>query len=129
MHTKKQLLDEKQVKLQCKRALETMSMYLDGKEYEAPAARCASKLSGWEVVQRARQNQARGEARSGGCRKSGYYSVENQFERFRVFLELTGRFEFEFRRRENYTHHVAVHVHVLWPVCTHTIPIRTLSRP
>ena len=27
------------------------------------------------------------------------YSVENQFELFRGFLELTGRFEFEFRRR------------------------------
>ena len=73
VHTKKQLLDEKQVWLQCKRALDTTSTYLDGKEYEAPAARCASKLrrDGLEVVQRARQNQARGEARSGGCRKSG----------------------------------------------------------
>ena len=27
-----------------------------------------------------------------------YYSVENQFERFRVVLELISRFEFEFRR-------------------------------
>ena len=31
-----------------------------------------------------------------------YYSVENQFERFRVFLELISRFEFEFQCRENY---------------------------
>ena len=31
-----------------------------------------------------------------------YYSVQNQFERFRGFLELIGRFEFELRRRENY---------------------------
>ena len=48
-------------------------------------------------------------------------------------------FEFEFRRRGNYffegfeflvpTHHVAVNVHVLWPVCTHTIPFRMLWRP
>ena len=51
------------------------------------------------------------------------------------------RFEFDFRRRGNYlfegfeflvcskvnhTHHVAVNVHVLWPVCTHTIPCRML---
>ena len=31
-----------------------------------------------------------------------YYSVENQLERFRVFLELISRFEFEFCRRGNY---------------------------
>ena len=31
-----------------------------------------------------------------------YYSARNQFERFRGFLELIRRFEFEFRRRENY---------------------------
>ena len=31
-----------------------------------------------------------------------YYSVQNQFERFRGFLELIRRFEFELRRRENY---------------------------
>ena len=51
-----------------------------------------------------------------------YHSARNQFERFRVFLELISRFEFEFRRRGNYfcdgfeflvcsklnhTHHVA----------------------
>ena len=29
-----------------------------------------------------------------------YYSTGNQFERFRGFLELISRFEFEFRRRE-----------------------------
>ena len=61
---------------------------------------------------------------------------------FRSFLELISRFEFEFRRSRkllfferfeflvcskfNHTHHVAVHVHVLWPVCTHTIPIPKL---
>ena len=60
------------------------------------------------------------------------------------FLELVGRFEFEFRRRGNYffegfellvcakfnhTHHVAVNVHVLWPFCTRTIPFRMLWRP
>ena len=58
----------------------------------------------------------------------------NQFERFRVFLGLISRFEFEFRRYDNYfferfeflvcskfnhTHHVAVNVCVLWPVCAH----------
>ena len=31
-----------------------------------------------------------------------YYSAENQFERFRGFLELISRFEFEFRRCEHY---------------------------
>ena len=33
---------------------------------------------------------------------SQYYSARNQFERFRGFLELIRRFEFEFRRRGNY---------------------------
>ena len=70
-----------------------------------------------------------------------YYAVQNQFERFRGFLELISRFEFDFLRRENYfferfeflvcskfnhTHHVAVHVPLLWPVCAHTIPFRML---
>ena len=31
-----------------------------------------------------------------------YYSPGNKFERFRGFLELISRFEFEFRRRGNY---------------------------
>ena len=31
-----------------------------------------------------------------------YHSRPNQFERFRGFLDLFSRFEFEFRRRENY---------------------------
>ena len=35
-------------------------------------------------------------------RRKGYYSAENQFERFRGFLELISRFEFEFRRCEKY---------------------------
>ena len=30
-----------------------------------------------------------------------YYSHRNQFERFRWFLELISRFEFDFRRRGN----------------------------
>ena len=30
-----------------------------------------------------------------------YHAARNQFERFRVFLELISRFEFEFRRRGN----------------------------
>ena len=76
-------------------------------------------------------------------RSPPYYSVQNQFERFRGVLELIGRFEFDFRSREffferfeflvcskfNHTHNVAVHVPVLWPVCAHTIPIRMLWRP
>ena len=31
-----------------------------------------------------------------------YHAAGNQFERFRGFLELISRFEFEFCRRENY---------------------------
>ena len=71
-----------------------------------------------------------------------YHARRNQFERFRWFLELISRFEFEFRRRgiffegfeflvcSKFNHtHVAVNVHVLWPVCTHRIPIRMLLRP
>ena len=67
-----------------------------------------------------------------------YHSGRNKFERFRVFLELISRFEFEFCRRGNYIFedsnfwciqsstksNVAVHVPVLWPVCTYTIPFR-----
>ena len=81
-----------------------------------------------------------------GTRTTGravYHAVRNQFERFRVVLELISRLEFDFRRRGifferfdflvcskfNHTHNVAVHVHVLWPVCTHTIPFRMLWRP
>ena len=37
-----------------------------------------------------------------GRRLCEYYSPGNQFERFRGFLELIRRFEFDFRRRENY---------------------------
>ena len=68
-----------------------------------------------------------------------HYSSEDQFERFRGFLELISRFEFEFRRcdiffndsnfwcvQSSITHNVAVNVHVLWPVCSHTIPFRML---
>ena len=55
---------------------------------------------------------------------SAYHAARNKFERYRGFLELISRFEFEFRRREikflndsnfwcvqsSITHHVAVHV-------------------
>ena len=65
---------------------------------------------------------------------------QNQFERFRGFLEIISRFEFDFLRRDFFffndsnfwcvqssiTNNVAVHVPVLWPVCAHTIPIRML---
>ena len=71
---------------------------------------------------------------------AGYHAAENKFERFREFLELISRFEFDFRRCGNFflndltfwcvqssiTHNVALHVHVLQPVCTHTIPFRML---
>ena len=39
------------------------------------------------------------------------------------------RFEFLVCSKFNHTHHVAVHVPVLWPVCTHTIPFRMLWLP
>ena len=68
--------------------------------------------------------------------ESTYHSAENKFERFRGFFELIGRFDFEFCRCGNFflndsnfwcvqssiTHNVAVHVHVLWPVCAHRVP-------
>ena len=41
-------------------------------------------------------------AQSQRCGGEAYYSTGNQFERFREFLELISRFEFEFCRRENY---------------------------
>ena len=57
----------------------------------------------------------------------------NKFERFRGFLELISRFEFEFGRRENYflkdSNFWCVHVNVPWPVCTHAIPFRMLWCP
>ena len=69
--------------------------------------------------------------------------ARNKFERFRGVLELISRFEMDVRRcgffferfeflvcsKFNHTHNVAVHVHVLWPVCTHTTPSRMLRRP
>ena len=76
--------------------------------------------------------------------RNRYHSARNKFDRFRWFLELIGRFQFEFCRCQNYifeqfefwvcskfnhTHHVAVNVPLLWPVCTHTISIRMLLRP
>ena len=65
-----------------------------------------------------------------------YYAAENEFE-------LLSRFEFELHRRGNYflknsnfwcvqssiTHNETAHVPVLWPVCTHTIPIPMLWCP
>ena len=72
----------------------------------------------------------------------GYHAAENKFERFRGVLEFISRIEFEFRRcgfflkdsnfwcvQSSITHNVALHVHVLRPVCTHTIPFRMLWRP
>ena len=70
-------------------------------------------------------------------RKTGfvmeYYSTRNKFERFRGFLELISRFEFEFCRREifflNVSSFCCVHVNVPWPVCAHAIPFRMLWLP
>ena len=62
------------------------------------------------------------------------------FRTISIFLELISRFEFDFRRCGNFfltirffwcvrgsvTCDETVHMHVLWPVCTHTIPFRML---
>ena len=65
--------------------------------------------------------------------QSTYYSTGIKFERFRGFLELIRRFEFEFCRRENYflndSNFWCVHVNVSWPVCAHAIPFRMLWLP
>ena len=75
--------------------------------------------------------------------KHSYHAHRNKFERFRGFLKLISRFKFDFRRRENFflndpnfwcvrgsiTCNVTENVHVLWPVCTHTIPFRMLLCP
>ena len=49
---------------------------------------------------------------------------------FGGFLELISRFEFEFRRRENFflndSNFWCVHVNVPWPFCAHAIPFRML---
>ena len=60
-----------------------------------------------------------------------YYSARNKFERFRGFLGLISRFEFEFCRCVNYfflkdSIFWCVHVNVPWPVCAHAIPFRML---
>ena len=50
-----------------------------------------------------------------------YHAARNLFERFRVFLELISRFEFEFCRCENFflkdSNFWCVHVNVPWLVC------------
>ena len=62
-----------------------------------------------------------------------YYSARNKFERFRGFLELISRFEFEFCHCVNYflkdSNFWCVHVNVPWPVCTHATPFRMLWLP
>ena len=67
------------------------------------------------------------------CGEAGYHSTGNKFERFRGFLELIRRFEFEFCRRENYflkdSNFWCVHVNVPWPFCAHVIPFRMLWLP
>ena len=87
--------------------------------------------------------------RSTRCRKTEAwqtcgtsFSARNPFERFRGFCEFFCRFQFDFRRcdfflndsnfwcvQSSITHNVAVHVHVLWLVCTHTFPFRMLWCP
>ena len=57
---------------------------------------------------------------------ASYHAHRNQFERFRWFLELSSRFDLDFRVQRSTTHNVTVHVHVLWPVCT---TFRMLWRP
>ena len=80
---------------------------------------------------------------SGPPIRAKYYSRPNHVERFWEFLELISRFEFDFHRRGNFsserfelfgvqssiTCNETAHVHVLWPVCTNTIPFRMLWCP
>ena len=86
-------------------------------------APCKTNLADWETELRLLKDMG-----------IWYHSPGNKFERFRRFLELI-----RFSSSRNYflndsnfwwvqssiTHNVAVHVHVLWPVCTHTIPFRS----
>ena len=62
--------------------------------------------------------------------QTDYHAARNLFERFRVFWELIGRFEFEFCRCGNYflkdANFWCVHVTVPWPVCAHAFPFRML---
>ena len=79
--------------------------------------------------------------REGWCRVGMCAAApENKFERFLFFLgnqladsnsifvvlDFFEGFEFLVCSKFNYTHNVAVHVHVLRPVCTHTVPFRML---
>ena len=61
---------------------------------------------------------------------------------FQEFWELISRFESDFRRcgifsndsnfrcvRRSVTCNETVHEHVLWPLCTHTVPLRMLLCP
>ena len=73
-------------------------------------------------------------------KRAEYHARRNQFERFRGVLELTSRFEFVFRRRENYIFWTIRifgvfkgQSHTMWPsMClfcglfAHTIPFRML---
>ena len=62
-----------------------------------------------------------------------YHAARNLFERFRGFLELMSRFEFEFCRCGNFffkdSNFWCVHVNVPWPVCAHAFPFRMLWLP
>ena len=72
-----------------------------------------------------------------------YHSAENNLERFRVFFDLISRFEFDFCRCgfflmiqicgvfevQSHAMRLYMYVHVLWLVCTHTIPFRMLLCP
>ena len=48
------------------------------------------------------ENHSHVATRAERIRNSEYHSTGNKFERFRGFLELIRRFEFEFCRLENY---------------------------
>ena len=82
------------------------------------------RMQRWQIV------RARIEAQ---VERKTYYSARNKFERFRGFLELISRFEFEFCRCVNYflkdSNFWCVHVNVPWPVCAHAIPFRMLWLP
>ena len=78
----------------------------------------SSRRFSFEAASAAARNGAgrvAGVALSGGsvspCLESQYHSARNKFERFREFLELISRFEFDFRRCENY---IFEPIRILW---------------
>ena len=68
----------------------------------------------WNIFP-ANPNNSKDELSSCRCSMTSYHAAEFQFERFRVFLELISRFEFEFRRCENsFSEGFELITHTMW---------------